>query len=151
MDGIINLLKPAGMTSHDAVAYIHKIVGKHKVGHTGTLDPMAVGVLPICIGKATRISEYLLSDKKKYRCEMTLGIQTDTQDVWGSITENNEVNVSKEKITEAFNGFIGEIEQIPPNFSAIKVKGKKLYEYAREGLTVEAKPRKVTVYDLKIV
>ena len=151
MDGILNLLKPAGMTSHDAVRYISRKLGKVKTGHTGTLDPMAVGVLPICIGKATRVSEYLLADDKKYRCEMQLGLETDTQDIWGKTISTSEVDVTEEQIRKAFEKFDGEIEQFPPKFSAIRVNGKRLYEYARNGIEVEIKPRRITIHKIEIV
>ncbi|WP_129597024.1 tRNA pseudouridine(55) synthase TruB [Anaerophilus nitritogenes] len=151
MKGIINVLKPPHMTSHDVVYFIKKRLNIKKVGHTGTLDPMAAGVLPICIGEATKISQYLLNDTKKYRCEMTLGKNTDTQDRWGEIIHQRPVKVSKEEILKIFSSFQGEIHQIPPMYSALKHKGKKLYELAREGKEVERKERKVIIYELDIL
>lgn len=151
LDGIINLNKPEGMTSHDAVYLIRKRLKDTKVGHTGTLDPMATGVLPICLGQATRISEYMLSQDKKYQCEMTLGLQSDTQDIWGEIINRCSVEVNEGEILEAINGFRGVINQKPPIYSAIKVNGKPLYEYARKGQTVEINHRQIEVYDINIL
>lgn len=151
MKGIINVLKPPNMTSHDVVYFIRRILSIKKVGHTGTLDPMAAGVLPICVGEATKISSYLLNDKKKYRCEMILGYNTDTQDRWGKIINTRKVNVTEKDIYKVFDSFKGEIYQIPPMYSALKHKGKKLYELAREGKEVERQPRKITIYELNII
>ena len=149
--GIINLNKPKGMTSHDCVSAVRRIIGIRRVGHTGTLDPMAEGVLPICIGTAARIMEYLDIDYKTYRAEMTLGITTDTQDVWGKTVKEHTGSVPPlVQIAEAFEDFRGEIEQTPPKYSALKVNGKKLYEYARAGEEVEIKKRKVFIKDLQI-
>lgn len=150
-DGIINLFKPDGITSHDAVMAIRKKFKNTKVGHTGTLDPMATGVLPICLGKATRITEYLLSDNKKYRCEMILGIETDTQDIWGNIIEKKQVDLDDEQIKKAVTHFLGAIEQTPPIYSALKVKGKKLYEYARQGKKVDIKSRCITIHTIDVL
>lgn len=152
-NGIINFLKPAGMTSHDAVAFFRRLTGIKRIGHTGTLDPMAVGVLPICLGSSARIMDYLDLDFKKYRCEIALGYETDTQDIWGKVIspqkfnceDLKKFNITKEKIMAALNEFKGEILQYPPKYSALKVNGKKLYEYARQDLDVDIKPRKVTI------
>ncbi|MFA7163231.1 MAG: tRNA pseudouridine(55) synthase TruB, partial [Eubacteriales bacterium] len=127
MKGIINILKPPGMTSSDVVTYIRRRLNIKKVGHTGTLDPDAAGVLPICIGKATKISDYILQDKKIYICEVKLGIETDTLDISGEVTNRTSLIPSKDRIIETINSFIGENNQIPPMHSAIKIKGKKLY------------------------
>lgn len=151
MDGIINLLKPAGMTSHDLVRIIRKKFNGVKTGHTGTLDPMAVGVLPICVGKATRITEYLDLDFKKYRCELQLGIETDTQDIWGNVLTSSDVNVSNEEIREAISSFEGDILQTPPEYSAVRVNGRRLYEYARQGEKVEIKSRKIHIKEIRII
>ena len=161
MDGVLNLLKPAGMNSHDAVASVRRLFRTKKVGHTGTLDPMAVGVLPICIGSATRAVEYLESDDKEYRCELLLGLNTDTCDVWGANTGVIDVaeaggkvdmaDVSETEIIKCLNDMIGVQMQIPPIYSAIKVNGKKLYEYARNGELVEIMPRPVEIYNIKPV
>lgn len=150
MDGIINLLKPAGMTSHDLVSIVRKKLKGIKTGHTGTLDPMAVGVLPVCAGKATKIVEYLDLDLKQYRCELQLGVETDTQDIWGTVTEVKPVNVSKKDIMEAVASFQGDILQVPPQYSAVRVNGKRLYEYARLGEKVEVKPRRIHIKEICI-
>lgn len=151
MNGIINVFKPKGMTSHDVVAEIRKITKMKKVGHTGTLDPNAAGVLVICIGKGTRISQYMLKLHKEYIGELTLGYSTDTQDSEGRVLNFSDKKVNEIDIYNAFNSFKGEIEQVPPMYSALKYKGKKLYELAREGKVVERKPRKAIIYDLKIM
>lgn len=150
MDGIINIFKPKGITSHDVIKELRKHLNIKKIGHTGTLDPNATGVLPVCLGKGTRISEYLLNVEKEYIVELTLGLATDTQDSEGKILNYSNKEVSIQDIYRAFDNFKGEIEQIPPMYSAIKVKGKKLYELARKGETIERKPRKVHIYDLQI-
>ena len=151
MDGYINVFKPKGMTSHDVVRNIKKILNVKKVGHTGTLDPNASGVLPICIGKATRTSEYLLNCDKSYIGELTLGVQTDTQDIDGNVINYSKRIVGEEDIKSAFNQYKGEIYQLPPMYSALKYKGKKLYELARSGIEVERKSRKVYIYDINIL
>ncbi|KNF08865.1 tRNA pseudouridine synthase B [Gottschalkia purinilytica] len=152
MNGIINVLKPSNMTSHDVVSFIRKKLNIKKVGHTGTLDPNAAGVLPICVGKATRVSQYFNDFNKSYRGELTLGYSTDTQDKYGTIIEKNEdIFVDEDEIKNVFNKFTGKINQIPPMYSALKYKGKKLYELAREGKTIERDSREVTIYDLKIL
>lgn len=151
MDGIINVLKPPGMTSFDVVAYLRGLFREKKIGHTGTLDPGAVGVLPVCIGKATKTIEYLTDKDKKYRAELTLGITTDTQDNYGNVLKVCEVNLSHEQINNAIKGFVGSYGQVPPMYSAIKVEGKKLYELARNGITVEREPRKVNIHSIDII
>lgn len=152
-NGIINLLKPAGMTSHDGVRLLRRLTGIKRIGHTGTLDPMAVGVLPICIGSAARITEYLDLDYKKYRCEMQLGLETDTQDIWGAILRDNRGNFifDGEKIKEVLSSFQGMISQYPPGYSAVRVNGKRLYEYARKGEEVEIKPRQVNIKNITVI
>ncbi len=152
-DGIINLLKPAGMTSHDAVQMLRRLTGVKRIGHTGTLDPMAVGVLPLCIGSAARITEYLDLDYKKYRCEMQLGLETDTQDIWGTVIQDNRAAIAfdREKIVDALNSFLGLISQYPPSYSAVRVNGKHLYEYARKGEVVEIKPRQVDIKSITVI
>lgn len=146
MQGIINVYKPQDFTSHDCVAIVRRVSGIKKTGHTGTLDPMATGVLPVCVGKATRIIEYLDNDVKEYKCTMQLGLVSDTQDAWGKVTESGSwCDIQNEKIVETLKSFEGEIMQIPPKYSALKVNGRKLYEYARAGKEVEIKPRKVTI------
>ena len=154
MDGCINLLKPAGMTSHDAVGAFRRILRMKKIGHTGTLDPMACGVLCICAGKATRAAEYLESDEKSYRCELRLGMTTDTGDIWGDVTGGSPeaaASVTEEKVLQALESMRGEQLQYPPMYSAVRVNGKKLYEYARKGETVERKPRRILIRDIRPV
>ena len=151
MNGIINFHKPQQVTSHDCVALIRRLTGIKRVGHTGTLDPMATGVLPICIGSATRITEYLDQDEKTYRCTMQLGIETDTQDIWGQILRERPVeNLSPDRIAEAVFSFQGDVIQIPPKYSALKVNGKRLYEYARAGQDVEIKSRHIFISKMSL-
>ena len=150
-DGILNINKPADWTSHDAVKLLRRITGQKRIGHTGTLDPMATGVLPVCFGPATRIMEYLDLDFKKYRCSLRLGIETDTLDIWGeTLKESSFDKVTEQDIYKAFEEFDGNISQIPPKYSAIKVAGRKLYDYARAGEEVEIKPRNVYIDELEI-
>lgn len=151
MKGILSILKPPQMTSHDIVSVVRKKINMKKVGHTGTLDPMAVGVLPVCLGKATKIIEYLQTDTKIYRGELTLGSATDTQDKWGNIISQRDVKVKKEDIINVFKSFEGECLQIPPMYSALKHKGRKLYELAREGIEIEREPRKINIFYLNIL
>lgn len=151
MNGVIIINKPYGKTSHDCVSFIRRLCKIKKVGHTGTLDPGATGVLPICIGNATKACELLTVAKKSYRAELILGMTTDTQDAEGEILTEQPVNITKEQIVTAVNSFVGEIEQIPPMYSAIKQNGKKLYELARSGITVERKSRKITIYNIEII
>lgn len=153
-EGIINLLKPAGMTSHDGVYFLRKLTGIKRIGHTGTLDPMAVGVLPLCIGNATRIIDYLDSDDKEYRCEMILGVETDTWDIWGNVLNdkrNQIIEIKEKTIEEALQSFQGEIYQLPPLHSAVRIKGKHLYEYARKGEVIDVKPKPVIIKNLKMI
>lgn len=150
-DGIININKPQNMTSHDVVRSLRRLLGMKKIGHTGTLDPMATGVLPVCLGSATRITEYLDLDFKKYRCTMMLGVNTDTQDIWGEKTEKfDTTGITEEAIRHAFDAFHGEILQTPPMYSAVRVDGRRLYEYARAGETVDVKSRKIFIRDLTV-
>lgn len=152
MNGIINVLKPPGMTSHDIVSFIRKKLNIKRVGHTGTLDPNAAGVLPVCIGKATRVVQYFDDFSKVYRAELTLGYETDTQDKYGEIINRKNVPIiSPDKIEEVFNEFRGEIQQTPPMYSALKHNGRKLYELAREGKVVERKPREVVIHNITII
>lgn len=151
MDGIIVVNKPKGCTSHDIVYKVKKITNS-KVGHTGTLDPMATGVLPLLIGKGTLCSKYLINHDKIYQAKIQLGQKTDTADAEGEIIEEQEVgNLSEVGIKEILKTFVGKQEQMPPMYSAIKVKGKKLYEYARKGQTVEIQPRQIEIYDIKLM
>jgi len=148
--GILNINKPKGITSFDVVARLRKILNTKKIGHTGTLDPLAQGVLPICVGDATRIIEYLPSGKA-YRAYAKLGLTSNTYDLEGELSEPQKVGTTKEAIIEALKAFEGEIEQTPPIFSAIKIKGKKLYEYARKNEEVEIPKRTVTVSKIEFV
>lgn len=150
INGIINLKKEAGMTSHDAVFKLRKILHEKKIGHGGTLDPDVVGVLPIAVGKATRVIEYMTEAGKIYRGQICLGYSTTTEDASGERLETTPVSdVAVEEVDLALRSFIGEITQIPPMYSAVKVNGKRLYEYARAGQTVERPERHVTIYDFK--
>lgn len=147
--GFLNVYKPVGMTSHDVVAVLRQITKIKQIGHTGTLDPFAEGVLPICIGKATRLIEYL-QDDKEYLATVQFGASTNTFDLDGEKTSVSAQKVTKEDIIEGLKSFEGEISQLPPIFSAIKVKGKKLYEYARKGEEVEIQPRKVVIENIEL-
>ncbi|MBU3110791.1 tRNA pseudouridine(55) synthase TruB [Clostridium lacusfryxellense] len=150
MNGIINVFKPTGITSFDVVRTIRKISNIKKVGHAGTLDPEASGVLPVCIGRATKAIDYIMGDFKIYEVELKLGVTTDTYDREGKILSESEVALSDEEITGAINSFIGEIKQIPPMYSALKVNGKKLYELARAGIEIERAARPITIYEIDI-
>ena len=153
MNGIIIVNKSKRYTSHDIVAKVKKITGK-KVGHTGTLDPMATGVLPLLIGKGTLCSKYLINHDKKYQVILQLGKRTDTLDSEGEILEEKEVkieNLEESKARQVFESLKGKQEQIPPMYSAIKVNGKKLYEYARKGQNVEVKPRIIEIYNIELI
>ncbi len=151
MDGIVNVNKPLGMTSHDVVSRLRRILNMKKIGHTGTLDPDAEGVLPMCIGKGTKLAEELTAKEKQYLAELTLGIVTDTQDISGEVLKTFEINVTPNEIESAIMSFVGDIEQIPPMYSAIKVNGRKLYELAREGKTIEMPPRRVNIQSIEIL
>ena len=154
MNKIVNILKPTGMTSHDVVSRVRKILNIKKVGHTGTLDPDASGVLPICIGKATKVSELILNKDKGYICELTLGITTDTYDSSGEILERCEdFNVSLEELEKAFDGQRGEIKQLPPMYSALKINGKRMCDLVRSGRSdeIELKYRDVNIKKLEIL
>lgn len=147
-NGILNIDKPQGITSHDVVDIVRKIFPGIKVGHTGTLDPIATGVLPICIGKATKLSDEFLSENKVYKVKMLLGVETDTYDITGKIVFANTLNEDEIYIKERIKRFIGKSSQIPPIYSAIKIKGKKAYEYARNGENVSLKPREIEIFNI---
>ena len=151
MDGIINLYKPCGYTSHDAVARIKRFCNTRRVGHAGTLDPMAQGVLPILVGKAAAAQEYLMNHDKTYLAGMRFGVVTDTGDMTGNIISQKEVVIEQQDLDAACAKFTGKIMQTPPMYSAIKVGGKKLYDLAREGIEVERKAREIEIYSIKIV
>ncbi len=150
MFGFLNVYKPKGKTSHDVVAILRRVTKIKQIGHTGTLDPFAEGILPICIGKATRLIEYL-KDDKAYIGTVQLGKSTTTYDLEGETVDVSDKTPDLEEIENELNNFRGDIEQLPPIYSAIKVNGKKLYEYARKGEEVEIKPRSVNISDLKIL
>lgn len=150
MIGILNLYKPKGMTSHDVIYFVRRTLKMKRVGHTGTLDPMATGVLPVLVGNATKLSDLIMADEKKYTAKVLLGITTDTDDTTGEIIEERNVNITYEQLKEAIGKFVGNIEQIPPMYSAIKVDGKKLYQLARKGVEIERKPRNVTIYSIDV-
>ena len=150
-NGVININKPKGLTSHDVVAKIRKKLGIKRVGHTGTLDPMAEGVLPVCFGKATRIIEYYDADFKTYEAEMKLGIVTDTLDTTGTVIEEKKFKgITEETVRRVCSEFKGRITQTPPKYSALKVNGKRLYEYARLGEEVEIKKREIFIEDMLV-
>lgn len=148
INGILNVYKEPGFTSHDVVAKLRGIIKQKKIGHTGTLDPQATGVLPVCLGKATKLCDMLTDTKKEYRASFCLGLKTDTEDIWGTVTEESEVNVSEKQVEDAVFSFVGDYEQVPPMYSALKVGGKKLYELAREGKVIERKTRPVTIFEI---
>ncbi|MDE5412921.1 tRNA pseudouridine(55) synthase TruB [Alkalihalobacterium chitinilyticum] len=152
-NGILPLHKPKGMTSHDCVFRLRKLLKTKKVGHTGTLDPDVTGVLPICIGKGTKVAEYMTDYPKEYVGEVTLGWSTTTEDSSGEIVEKKSVDTppTVEQVKKILQSFTGEIDQVPPMYSAVKVKGKKLYEYARAGIEVERPVRRVNIYELQLV
>lgn len=152
MEGVLPIWKPAGWTSHDVVAKVRRITGIRRIGHTGTLDPAVTGVLLLCLGRATRLVEYIQELPKVYEATLRLGIATDTEDMTGTVVESREqVEVASAQIEQALNSFVGEIEQVPPMYSAVRVDGKRLYELAREGQVVERKPRLVTVYQIDLL
>lgn len=149
MDGVLNINKEAGMTSFDVVSAVKRWLKIKRVGHAGTLDPEATGVLVVCLGKATKIVPFLNQEKKEYLAQLKLGIKTTTQDKWGEITESiPRVVVNQEQIKRVMKAFVGEIEQIPPMYSALHHQGKRLYKLAKEGMEVERLPRKVNIYEL---
>lgn len=156
-EGILNINKPAGMTSHDCIYAVRRLTGIKRIGHTGTLDPNATGVLPVCIGTCARIAEYTELDYKSYDCTMQLGLVTDTQDIWGEVLEDNrdkllrgEVIITEEEVRKAFMPISGLIDQYPPKYSAVRYGGKRLYEYARDGQEIEIKPRRVYIESISI-
>lgn len=150
MDGVINIYKPIGITSFDVVRKLRNICGTKKIGHTGTLDPLACGVLPVCVGKATKIVDFIMESSKVYVVELKLGITTDTYDREGTILEENNVNLDEQTVLKVINSFRGKIDQVPPMYSALKINGKKLYELARQGIEVERKPRAIEIFNIEI-
>lgn len=151
INGIINVYKEAGFTSHDVVAKLRGIVKQKKIGHTGTLDPDATGVLPVCLGNATKLCDMLTDKSKEYVTTMRLGFCTDTQDISGTVQKTAKVNVTEEMVKETVLSFVGRYDQIPPMYSALKVGGKKLYELAREGKEVERAARSIEIFSIEIL
>ncbi|WP_291584323.1 tRNA pseudouridine(55) synthase TruB [Clostridium sp. UBA6640] len=151
MFGILNIYKPTKITSFDVVRIIRKLTNEKKVGHCGTLDPEACGVLPICIGKATKAIDYIMENNKVYVAELKLGEVTDTYDIEGKVIRQCDVNVTEEEVIEAVYSFKGNIKQVPPMYSALKVNGKRLYELAREGIEIEREARNITIHDIKVL
>lgn len=151
LEGVLAVYKPAGFTSHDVVAKARRILGMKRIGHTGTLDPQVTGVLPLCLGRATRVVEYIQELPKEYVATLRLGMSSDTEDLTGTILETvDEVHVTEEEILKVLASFKGVISQVPPMYSAVKVDGKRLYELAREGKTVERKSREVEIYEIEM-
>ncbi len=151
VNGIINVYKEKGFTSFDVVAKMRGMFQQKKIGHTGTLDPDAEGVLPVCLGKATKVCDLLTDKDKEYKAVLLLGQETDTQDISGEVLNKSEVTVSEEEVREAVLSFVGAYEQVPPMYSALKVNGQKLCDLARKGVTVERKARTVTIHNIEIV
>ena len=151
MKGVLIVDKPAGFTSFDVIAKLRKTLQMKRIGHGGTLDPEATGVLVVFIGEATRLCDYFPDSDKTYEAEMTLGIATDTEDIWGQVTETLSVNVSEEQVQDVLESFCGPYLQTPPMVSAKKVDGKKLYEYARQGIEIRRKPEEHMIYDLSVL
>ena len=149
-DGILNVDKPSGPTSHDVVQAVRNLTGIRRVGHAGTLDPLATGVLLVCLGKATRVSEYLMRGRKTYRGRLRLGVTTDTYDAEGEIVAERPVDLSRQNVEDALDPFRGDIEQVPPMYSAVKQNGTPLHVLARQGIEVKRKPRKITIYALEL-
>ncbi len=151
MNGILNINKPAGMTSHDVVSVVRKISRERRVGHAGTLDPMATGVLLVCLGHATRIAEYLTDHDKKYRARVRLGIETDTYDATGTIAAQRDVSATRDEIQSALKTFVGKSSQHPPAYSAIKQQGVPLYKLARRGVEIETAAREIEIFSIELV
>ncbi len=151
MNGVLNILKPPAMTSSDVVSHVRRILGEKRVGHTGTLDPGAAGVLPVCVGRATKIADYIMRGEKEYIAEIVFGAATDTQDSYGQVVYECDCDITKERLLEVLPQFHGQLWQRPPMYSAVKHQGKKLYELARKGITVEKPPREVFVRRVEIL
>jgi tRNA pseudouridine55 synthase len=152
LEGILPVWKPEQFTSHDVVAKARRILGMKRIGHTGTLDPQVTGVLPLCLGRATRMVEYIQDLPKEYEAVLLIGLATDTEDLTGAVIEEaGDIQLTEESIHDIVRSFVGEIEQVPPMYSAVKKDGKRLYELAREGKEVHRDARKVTIYELEIL
>jgi tRNA pseudouridine55 synthase len=149
--GILIINKPPHITSHDVVNRVRRAINIRQVGHAGTLDPMATGVLVVCVGQATRVSEYLMGHAKIYRARIRLGIETNTYDVDGEVTATHEVNVTETELRSALNNFVGQIDQVPPMHSAIKQGGQKLYDLARQGIEVDRPARSITIHSINLI
>ena len=150
MNGVINIYKNTGMTSFDVVAIVRRVAKMKKVGHTGTLDPAASGVLPVCLGKATKIIDYIMENKKVYRVNLKLGMVTDTYDLEGEVLREEDVShITKDEILNCINSFLGTIDQVPPMYSALKQNGVRLYQLARQGIEVHREARKITIYSIE--
>jgi tRNA pseudouridine55 synthase len=150
MDGILVVNKPRGLTSHDVVARVRRLAHQKRVGHAGTLDPLATGVLVVCLGRATRVAEYLAASDKVYCAVMRLGVETDTYDAEGQVVAARPVDVTESDLRQVVSRFVGEIDQVPPMYSALKREGKPLYELARRGVEVERAPRRVTIHAITL-
>ena len=150
MNGVIVIDKPSGPTSRDVVEEVRRALGIRKAGHTGTLDPLATGVLPVCVNEATKLVQFLALDNKEYRATLRLGVRTDTFDTDGRLLTREEPCVSREQVEAVLSGLKGRREQFPPRYSAVKVRGKALYDWARRGIDVEAPAREVEIYDIRI-
>ncbi|MHB8090152.1 MAG: tRNA pseudouridine(55) synthase TruB [Syntrophales bacterium] len=150
MNGVVVIDKPSGMTSHDVVARVRRISGISKVGHTGTLDPLATGILPVCLNEATKLVQFLANDGKEYRATLLLGVRTDTLDTEGSVLSREVPLVSREQVETILKNFTGKLKQIVPRYSAVKVKGRALYDWTRRGIDVEPPEREVEIYDVRI-
>ncbi len=154
VSGILNIDKPTGMTSHDVVGRVRQLSGQRRVGHAGTLDPLATGVLVVCLGQATRVAEYLMASDKVYQAQIRLGMSTDTHDAEGQVTATAEVDIGEEegwRVRKALACFVGSIQQVPPMYSALKREGVPLYKLARRGITVEREPRPVEIHDIELL
>ncbi len=150
MDGIIIIKKEVNMTSNDVVIKLKRILKPTKIGHTGTLDPNVTGVLPICLGKATKLVDMMMNDHKIYEAEVTLGIKTETEDIWGKVIEERDV-LKLDEVDEVLKSFLGDYNQVPPMYSALKHNGKRLYEYARQNIEIKREPRLMHIYDIKML
>lgn len=150
MNGVIVIDKPVGKTSHDVVSEVKKVLGVRKAGHTGTLDPLATGVLPVCLNEATKLSAFLAGEDKEYRATMLLGVKTDTMDIEGKVVDRSDKQVAEEKIRSVISGMMGTVKQVPPAYSAVKYCGKPSYKWARDGVLLDMEPREVTIRSIVI-
>lgn len=152
LEGVLPVMKPAGWTSHDVVAKVRRLVGMKRIGHTGTLDPQVTGVLPLCLGRATRIVEYIQDLPKEYEATVVIGLATDTEDLTGQVVERaDSITLTEADVRAVLPAFVGKIEQVPPMYSAVKIDGKRLYEIARAGKQVERQARTVTIFELEVL